>query len=294
MKKFLFVLIAIFAMKYSQAQSSVPYEFAGTIQLVSNEVITYKLNFKKQPDGTIIGTSLTDIYGEDRTTSTIVGSINEKSNTISFKETKNISTKSTSNEEEFCYIELNNAKLKTVKNKTIIQGFFVGKFSSGKKCASGNIYLVSTSYLNEIANTYINKKYIKNADTLKSIQNRINDIQEKATKTELRGKEELKLNWTSNEIIIEIWDGEREDLDEVGIFINDNKVIDRIILKQKKKTLILPFTEETCVLKIVGIDEGTSAPCTANILLIDNINTTPVVTVLKKGESTTIKLTRTK
>ncbi len=292
MKTKFFIFLIVINYSWSFAQTNNEFEFAGTIQLVSNEVITYKLNFKKMPNGNIRGTSLTDVYGEDRTSSSIVGSINEKNNTISFKETKNITTKSTSNEEEFCYIELNNAKIKTVKNKTIIQGIFVGKFSSGKKCASGNVYLISTNYLNEIANTYINKKYIKNSDTLKSIQNRIADMQEKAIKTELKGKEELKINWSSKEIIIEIWDGEREDLDEVEIYVNDNKVLDRLILKQKKKILVLPFTEESCILKIVGVDEGTSAPCTANILLRDNNDATPIVTVLKRGESATIKLTR--
>lgn len=280
MKIFILNLLIIIAFSSTYAQNTSEYGFTGTIQLLNNEVITYKLNFKKQANGKITGTSLTDVYGENRTSSNIIGSISEENNTISFKETKNISTKSTSAEEEFCYIELNDAKIKTVKNKTIIQGFFIGKFSSGKKCASGNVYLISTNYLNE------------NIDTLKTNKNIVAEKIVQASKIELRGKEEFKINWTSKEIIIEIWDGEREDLDEVEIYINNNRVLDRLILKQKKKILVLPFSEETCVLRIVGKDEGTSAPCTANILLRDNMDATPIVAVLKKGESAIIRLVR--
>ena len=80
----------------------------------------------------------------------------------------------------------------------------------------------------------------------------------------------------------------RKDLFKV--YINDKKVIDRLILKQKKRSIVIPYPEDGCIIKIVGLDEGTSAPCTANILLRDNADTTPVITVLKKGEYATINL----
>lgn len=290
MKKNIFFFLLMISFNILNAQSSKEYEFAGTLALSTNELITYKINFKMLNNEQFSGLSLTDIYGDDRTTSSISGNINSKKGFISFAESKNINTKSKYKNDEFCYVEINNAKFITVKNKTIIKGKFIGKFSNGNVCATGMVYLVSTNYLEEMAEKYVNKKYIKNLDTLSLVQNKIKAAQNQVKNTELKSKQELKVNWTSSEVIIDIWDGEREDLDEIEVYINDKKVIDRLILKQKKRSIVIPYPEDGCIIKIVGLDEGTSAPCTANILLRDNADTTPVITVLKKGEYATINL----
>ncbi len=292
MKKFIFYLTLFIWPTLTLAQINNTYEFIGTLQLSNNELISYKLNFKELANGKIEGNSITDIYGDDRTKSVIKGSINFKEQKISFVETANLSTKSKANESDFCYLIVKNAKFKTAKGKTILQGKFSGKLPNGTVCANGTLYLISTNYLQQLENTYLTADKIKNADTLSMLKEKIGTIKDRADKNTLKSNEVLSLNWSSNEVILEIWDGEQEDLDEIQVYINDKKIVDQLVLKRQKKVLIIPLNEKVSSIKIIGINEGLSAPCTANIILRDGSTSTSVVSVLKKGENNTIRINK--
>ena len=294
MKQNVLFLFSFLLFNTSIAQVVKDYEFIGTLQLSNKTLITYKLNFKELSDGIIEGSSLTDIYGEDRTKSNIKGKYTSGSKRISFYETRNLSTKSKSAGSDFCYVHVSNALIKTVSGKTIIQGKFTGKYSNNEKCAEGYIYLVSSSYLNRLSEHYLNPDIIKNKDTLKLIKEKYNELTDKSEKNVLKTNEVLNINWYSKEIILEVWDGQNEDKDEISILINDRQVLDRFIIKQQKKTIVVPFTGEVNKIEIVAIGEGTYAPCTANIILRDGTQNTPIVAVLKRGESTIVKLNKTR
>ncbi len=290
MKKFIYYLTLFFLPTLTLAQTNTKYEFVGTLQLSNNELISYKINFTDVGKGKIEGSSITDIYGDDRTKSIIKGSINFSEQKISFTETSNLSTKSNAKENEFCYLTIKNAKFKTVRGKTILQGKFTGKLPDGTNCANGTVFLVSSSYLQEIENNYLNPDKIKNSDTLNLIRDKISMLKQRAEKNTLKSNEVLNVNWQSNEIILEVWDGEQEDLDEISVFINDKKIIDKLTLRRQKKVFIIPLEEKVTTIKIIGLYEGLSAPCTANINLKDGSEITPVISVLKKGESNSINI----
>ncbi len=294
MKKYLIFLFFLFFIKNSYSQNNSNFEFIGTIQLTNSELLTFKINYTEFENGKIEGTAITDIYGTDRTKSKIEGNINRKENKISFRELSNISTKSNSNESDFCFINLNNAKINTVKSKTIIQGSFIGKYKNGEECARGSVYLISTNYLEVLEKKILESDKIKKHDSISVIKEKIAEYKTKSENTILNNKEDIKINWTSNEVIIEVWDGEREDYDEIGISVNNKMVLDRLILKQQKKSIIVPFNGETTTIKVIGINEGNSSPCTANILLKDGENNTPIITVLKKGQYATLTLVKEK
>ncbi len=290
MRKFITYLTFIFFPTLISAQMNNKYEFIGTLQLSNNELISYKINFTDLGNGKIEGSSITDIYGDDRTKSIIKGNINFTEQKISFTETSNLSTKSNAKENEFCYLTIKNAKFKSLRGKTVLQGKFNGKLPDGSICANGTLYLVSSQYLQEIENSYLNSNRIKNTDTLNLIRDKVSMLKERAEKNTLKKNEVLTINWHSNEIILEIWDGEQEDLDEISVLINDKKIIDRLTLRREKKVFIIPFDEKVTTIKIIGLHEGLSAPCTANINLKDGAETTPVISVLKKGESNSINI----
>lgn len=290
MKQLFGLLFSLFLFFNSHSQQIKKNEFVGTLQLSDNTIITFKLNYTELADGKIEGTSLSDIYGADRTLSKITGTYNAASNKISFKETGNVSTKSASDLGLFCFINVANAKIKTTGDKTIIQGTFTGNFLSGKKCASGNIYLISSSYVEKLSDRFLTKKYIKNEDSLAIIKEKVNELKLQTNTSQLRHNELMKLNWTSNEIIIEVWDGQNEDNDEISIYINDKKVLDQFIIKKEKKQIIVPINQPINNIKIVAISEGIKAPCTANVGFVDGVSSTPIVAILKKGESTNIQI----
>jgi hypothetical protein len=288
------VCLLIIILGYTSIEAQVPniISLIGTLQLADNTIITYKISYEETATSAIKGNSLTDIYGADKTVTAIEGRINHKEKKISFKETANISTQSKSDEAMFCFIEVVDARIREVAGKTIIQGKFTGKFSSGKTCASGTIYLISTSYIDKIAQKVLTPKNIKNKDTLNMLNEKLNEAKEPLYYNQIGHKSNLNLTWKGTELIIEIWDGQKEDQDEIEVYVNDKRVLDRFTIRREKKTLIIPLTQPENIVKIIGVSEGKSAPCTATILLRDGAKLFPLVAELKKGESAQITLKR--
>lgn len=286
------VCLLILILSYTTIEAQVPKitSLIGTLQLADNTIITYKISYEETATSTIKGNSLTDIYGADKTVTAIQGTINHKEKRISFKETANISTQSKSDEALFCFIEVVDARIREVAGKTIIQGKFVGKFSSGKTCASGTIYLVSATYIDKLAQQLLTPKNIKNRDTLSMLKEKFNETNEPLYYNQIGSKSNLNLTWKGTELIIEIWDGQKEDQDEIEVYVNDKRVLDRFTIKHEKKTIVIPLTQPENTIKIIGVSEGQSAPCTANILLRDGAKIFPLIAELKKGESTQIIL----
>lgn len=291
-KQILCLFILVFLNITSHAQANKVVSLIGTLQLADNTIITYKISYEETTSNMIKGNSLSDIYGADKTLTAIQGNINHKEKKISFKETANISTQSKSDESLFCFIEVNDARIREVAGKTIIQGKFTGKFPSGKTCASGTIYLISATYIDKIAQQLLTPKNIKNKDTLNILKEKLNETKDPLYFNQIDSKSNLNLTWKGTELIVEIWDGQKEDQDEIEVYVNDKRVLDRFTIKREKKTLIIALTQPENIIKIIGVSEGQSAPCTANILLRDGAKIFPLVAELKKGESAQISLKR--
>ncbi|MDP3928906.1 MAG: hypothetical protein Q8R57_07770 [Bacteroidota bacterium] len=291
MKTICSLIIGLFFFQIAYSQTNKDYELMGTLQLSTQEIISFKLKFKEIENGKIEGSSLTDIFGSDRTASKIKGSVDWKKKKLSFYETENISTKSSAEAASFCYLHVDNASIKMVKGKTIIQGSFKGKFANGQSCTNGQLYLIGSDYINELAKKYLHSDYIKNEDSLKKMQQKYTDITAKIGDNYLRSNEALSLAWKGEEIIIEVWDARQEDGDEIAIYVNEKKVIDRFVIKQEKKTLVIPFPKkQEAIVRIHGLSEGNFRLCTANLSLRDDTNSTDVVAIMKKGENVIVKL----
>ncbi|MFN3445218.1 MAG: hypothetical protein ACK44D_05705, partial [Bacteroidia bacterium] len=202
----------------------------------------------------------------------------------------NVSTKSQADLSTFCFIEVKNAKIKTTKDKSIIQGTFTGKFNSGKKCAEGYVYLISTDYVNKLTDDMLTSKTIKNPDSLAMVKRKVGELKNTTNNNIIRSNEVLNLTWTSQEIILDVWDGQTEDSDEISIHINGEQVLDKFIITNQKKTIIVPIKNKMSTVTITAISEGNSAPCTANIILRDGKQEIPITAVLKKGESTKVNI----
>lgn len=252
------------------------YEFNGVLKLPDNSFITYKINFKESDNLKFEGYSVTDFYGTQKTKSSISGKLNKDKKTISFYELSNLSTISDAKSNEFCYVHVKNAQLKSKNGKTIIQGKFEGKFSNDTNCASGTIYLIGTDFLN-----------VKSKDTLPN-NKIINSFIKKIEENRLTSNDVLKLNWNSDNIVLELWDAAVLDDDQIDILINGKSIMGKIVISKKKKTLTIPFHESVCKLEIIAVNEGKLPPNTVNIVLKDKDLITPVVTKLKQGEKSSL------
>ncbi|MCE2788108.1 MAG: hypothetical protein LW692_09060 [Sphingobacteriales bacterium] len=292
MKQYIFSILFLFFINSAQSQDDKFINFLGTLELPGKIIIPLKLSFKQLPNGEIEGHTITDIYGKDNTKTRITGTFDSKKNLLSFKETENISTKSKSDKAEFCFIEVNQLKIRSIRGKAIIQGTFAGKFPNGKVCTNGNIYLIGEDAIDDAAKKFLASKHQSKQDSLDKLKNLYADLKTKTNLNVLEKEEQLSINWKNNDLILEVWDGSADDQDEVTIFVNNVEVLEKFIISYQKKKLVLPFSGDTCVVRILATNEGKSPPNTASITVRDGDKNTTLITKLKKGESAFIKLTK--
>ncbi len=285
MKKYIFILILLISNCLIFSQETKKYEFIGLLTITEKEKISYKINFKETENGKIEGESFTDFNGANSTKSKIIGIINHNENEISFTEVKNISTESSEKEEIFCFIQVENLKIKTVENKKIIQGTFTGKYSSGKKCASGNIYMVSKNLIDELK---------LSSDTLKKTKSNSALINKEKEIKVLNKNDKLIADWQGDQIVIDIWDGLQEDNDMINIYFNGKLIEEKLVVKNKKITIIIPFKENKGIIRILGLNEGSIAYNTVNFMLKDGSDTHSFISKVNEGEEITVELNRKK
>jgi hypothetical protein len=292
MKQIIFFVLYSSFVNLVVGQDVNKHEYIGTIQLSNNTIITYKINFVLKPDNTFEGISETDFYGVDYTRAKIKGKINPLENTITFKETENISTKSSSSEEEFCFVDVTNAKYKTASNKSVIQGSFNGKYSNRKNCVDGYIYLLGSKFIDALTNKMLHSPHFTNKDSVKLTRQTIDKLREQSQYYILKKDNTLNLNWHAPEIIIEVSDGKIEDMDEITISINEKKILEKFVINKQKKIIVFPITEKINTIRIFALNEGKAPPNTAYVVLRDAKDSTAIVATLRKGESTLIRLTQ--
>lgn len=268
------------------------YEFIGTILTGSKEIMYYKVSFSETELGMLEGESVTDLYGANSTVSKIIGEINWETNHFSFEEIQNVSTNSSADAASFCYIHASNLFIKSKDDKAVIKGRFNGYYTDGTDCANGEIYMVSKDFfkstklkpfnIDSIASILLNQK-----DAIK-IQNATKQVKE------LNSSEVLNIGWKSKKVVLKLWDNFQEDEDMVNVFINGKLMYKDFEIKKKAQEIVLDFNENEKIfnIRIEAVNVGLTPPNTAHVILEDNTESHPLVTILNKGQFVNINLTR--
>lgn len=277
-----FISLFVFCLLTAEAQEQTKYEFSGFLKLADSSIITYKINFQLSDGVRFEGSSVTDIYGTEKTKTSIRGEWDKNKKQISFREISNIATKSQASQNEFCYIQVSKARVKSKGGKSFIEGKFNGVFEDAKPCADGNIFLIGTDFLYEKPT---GKDSVKLSGALP-----VQKLIQKSNETKLSSGEILVMNSSSSSVSLELWDGMKEDNDRVTVAINNKAVLTDYELTQNKKIIDIPLNTGECIIHISAENEGRAPPNTAHILLRDKDLSTPLLTSLKKGEKTTIKI----
>lgn len=292
MKQVVYFLIChLFYISSLYAQQSEKSEFAGILKSSSNDLITYKINFKDVGDGKIEGESFTDYNGQNSTKSKIKGTLNQKDKKISFHEISNISTKSKADANQFCYIHVENLKMEEINGQTIIRGKFKGFYASGKKCVDGTIYLAGAEIVAQL-------EKLKDLDST-ALRDSLSNLLEKKSfdskkSARVASNETFDIKWNSDKIVLEIWDEFSVDHDIITVSYGERKILENYEISKVKKIIEIPFKEGIGKITVKAVNEGTSPPNTVCIMLKDGKTTTPLISILQKGEVAFIRFEKNK
>jgi len=269
------------------------HSFVGTIQLIDQSMITYKIEFDEMSDGTITGKSVTDFSGPHRTESEITGKINREENTITFNEVSNLTTKSDSPSDDFCYIHLYNAKVKIKKKKSILQGHFYSRYANGEKCIEGDIFLIGDEYFYEKMKSVANKKIVPK-ETKKKLKETLTKSRENIKNNILKTDDNLTIIAEGDNLMVRVWEDEYLDGDKVSVYLDEKPILKNYLIKSSYKQLLVPILKDTTTLKIVADNEGRIPPNSANFMILNSQTEVPIKLQLNQGKEATIQIFRKK
>ncbi len=265
------------------AQNEKIYDFFGG-KAFGNSTVFYRLVFQINSDNIVSGYSFTDERGPKETKAIIQGTYNPKTKLIHFKETKKLLTRN-NNILKNCYL---NAKisLTIAKNNNKIKGSFFENTKSGNTCLYGTIALISPDDLSELKSEEITK-----IDSLKISEKKILIPNFKTKKkTILKTDEKISIFWNSDTLILEVWDEKKEDDDQITIQLNNDVILKKYSLKNKKEILKIPLKEKENNITITANNTGYIGNNTARIDLIDNEITHEIISQLDVKKSVTIHI----
>lgn len=288
MKKFqIFILLFLTQISYAQDQ----YEFLGVLRLNGNktEVISYRLVFVENK-GVISGYSVTDLYGQHETKNVIEGTFNKSNNTIQFRESDILYTKSKIGPESFCYVNFQ-GKVNIDKTNAKIDGDFKGMFENKTKCIDGTLTLVSLKKIEKTV-AQVTKKMDKSKKIDNETKEKFNPLRmlDSLRINKLNRDENLNVFWKSNKLKLQVWDSGQEDGDIIHLYHNDKLILKNYTLVNKKIDLDIQLSPNENIFRIIAVNEGDIAPNTAQIQLIDGKRVFELMSNLKKGESATISI----
>lgn len=283
---FLFLLNSVFM--YSQKDSNV-YDFFGG-KRIGNKTVFYRLLFQID-NGKVTGYAFTDEQGTQETKSLINGVFISKTKTIIFSETKKLLTKSRQTFNELCYLQ-GTVSFDLKPSISRIKGVFTEETINGKKCTQGKIEIISPDSYNKL------KKTIALEEKLLTKPKKVTEIKETLPtftsdeKITIKGDEEVTIFWNSDKFVLDIWDDAKEDNDQITIEFNDEVILKKHTLMNKKESLTFDLIKGENKIIFTANNTGYLANNTARVDLFDDNIKHQIVTKLKLNKSVTVYLVR--
>lgn len=287
--KFIKLVVVALVFAYSVTGQNTN-KFAGILTLQDTLVITYKIEFKES-QGKIIGYSLTDYGGEHETKSRIEGIYDHDKRMLSFSEVDLIYTKSpvSLNDFDFCNVHLEPTKFKLGSNKLF--GKFKGMFKDGTECISGQITMNSNEKITKRVSK-ISKKIARSKRIDDSIKDKFKNLKiiDTLNLNVLKKNEVTSIPTSSSKIKFYIYDGGQIDDDIISILKDDEMILSKHRISDKKEIVEININKDRTQLTILSESVGSIGSNTAIIEIFDNGTSIKTMTNLKKGETTKIDI----
>jgi len=265
------------------------FDYVGGLKLNDSLVISYKVSFFEN-NGEVRGYSITDLGGEHETRSNIFGEYDTKAHILNFREIGIVYTKSTTSQNDFCFLNTTFKNFEFGKTKKA-KANFVGLFSDNTQCVNGEILLNSQEKAEQRVQKVIKKINSSNkiADSIKQKINKVNMMN--ILKMNILKKDQTLTVFTASKSIkLILFDGGKLDGDSIDIIINDKTILSNYIADSKEKVVTVALQDKKTSIIIKANNEGEIAPNTVIVKLNDGVNDIKALSNLKAGETTQIDI----
>lgn len=290
MYRIFILLFIIIHLCYNALAQSSQVVFLGSITVNGGKSYPYKL-FVNDSDGVITGYSVSDIAGADETKTLIKGSKNTSKKQLTFRETKLVYTKSST---EMCYLH-STLKAGSMQGAATLKGNFKGYRADGKtECGKGKLMLVCAQ---DILDKLLE---IAKEDSIPqpTLPHRSGtDIAEKpANETDiakvLPGDHKV-IVCGSAEVTIDIWDAKSNDGDIITLLQDGKPILEQFKITYRHKVLNVRLSDAgSTQLQLVAINEGSEPLNTARIKITSGAVVQYIDASTTIGKDVTILLKR--
>lgn len=257
---FFFFCFSILSFQVYLAQDKQVHAFVGALSGQNIPAIPLKVSFSLNDRGELKGESNMNFLNQESTVSRILGEYDSRKNLLSFHETKNISTISKADPEDFCYIHVENLKMKLDKEKQLIRGAFVGKYPNGEECASGQLYLVPIA-----AHEMLDSVFRMDEKSISKMEKSVN-VEEPEFET-VFGLEDIQIPLDSKTVKLSFYDGYKVDSDIIQISNSRDKSLREIKLTKEKQTVIYENIDRFFSVEVCAKNAGDTPPNTSHLIV---------------------------
>jgi len=275
----------------------------GYLGVQGGEVYTYKLVFEDSL-GVLKGHSYTYLFEDKEVKAMITGTIDPSNKTLSFKETSIIYNHGFESNTTICLI---NAVLKYKigdDGREVYSGPITSSDMSNVFCGQGTVSFPYTEVMKQLwvkdQNTETPKPQVisKPKKTLAVVYDTSAlHIPKSPNKNPVASKPEeitqgtdKMIDWYSDSLKIEVWDGGKIDGDKISVSFNGTALISNYVLAKTPKTFIIPVRETQNEITFLAKDEGNEPPMTAHVRLIDGTIIHSLLVYNKVGKAASIKI----
>jgi hypothetical protein len=287
------------------------YLLKGFMGVQGGESFTYKLDLKDSTGNILSGYAYTYSKETNDVQAYVIAVVDRGNKTLSIKEKDIIRNNYFESRATICLVE---AVLTYSAKENTISGPLITRTSgnNGANCSSGSISFNTATELSQLFNPQITRQeelpvaaspkkspaparkpeqqevnpFIGNS--VKPAQQALPEIKKPDNITE--GKDKM-YTWQSDDIVLEIWDGNTVDNDKVNVLYNGQEVLTNYTLTKEKKKLTFPVGgNELNIISVIAVNEGSEPPNTANILLTDGTTSYEVIAHNTVGKRASIKI----
>ena len=288
------------------AAQQASYLLKGFMGVQGGESFTYKLELKDSTRNLLSGYASTYLNEKNDVKAYVVAEVDRSQKTLMVRELRIVYNNYFRSNAIICLVEA----LLTYNNKeqSLSGPLITMTAGNGASCSKGSITFANAAELEQLFNPTVaaiantqpkpqetTRKPVKIIyDTLPKSQPTIvlspNKTEKKAPDNITEGKDK-SYPWHSEQIVMELWDGNSVDNDQVTVLFNGNEVLKHYTLSKEKKKLTFPVGgNELNIISIVADNEGADPPNTANILLWDDTVSYEVIAHNVVGKRALIKI----
>ncbi len=269
------------------------FTLTGTLTMETGEQFPYKITGTDSA-GTLKGFAFT-YEAPNETKVAIRGKIDKQRQKITFRETEIIFSHDVHTTAFMCLLH---ASLENKNN--ILSGPANGEEADNTACTPGTLSFGKAEEINNLFSSHdqydmeVTMGGPKKKDTLimhKKEMAPVAAAPEQEKQEKITAGVEKTFNWTSDTIVVDVWDGGEYDGDRVTISLDDVPYLTRYVIQKAKKRLYIPLPATgTHTLAIRADDEGMEPPNTANMTLIDGEQRYNIIAYNNKGQISLVRI----